>query len=91
MLVFYIHSTNVLCLLGIMLNKENEVPYIGSFCIYARPYYCYVFTLVQIKGGILFVMFYLVLSLMWLYRTPSRSIINIRDVKACTGARIRRM
>ena len=87
MLVFYIHSTNVLCLQGIMLNKENH----KSFCIYARSYYCFVFTLVQIKGGILFVMCYIVLSLMWFYRTPSRSIITIRDVKACTGARIRKM
>ena len=61
------------------------MPYIGSFCIYARPYYCYVFTLVQIKRGILFVMFYLVLSPMWFYRTPSRSIITIVTFKRVQG------
>ena len=63
------------------------MPYIGSFCIYARPYYCYVFTLVQSKGGILFGMFYLVLSPMWFYRTPSQYIITIRDVNARIGQR----
>ena len=36
-------------------------------------------------------MFYLLLSLMWFYRTPIRSIITIRDVNVCIGARIRRM
>ena len=36
-------------------------------------------------------MFYLLLSPMWFHGTPSRSIITIRDVKACIGARIRRM